>query len=70
LFPLPDALQAYGGQWQGFRAEYAPQEEDSARNGLPPDLAAAIKPYATFASVHRERVADGMNLNYTIGYYL
>ena len=26
---------------------------------LPPDLAAAIKPYATFASVHRERVADG-----------
>ncbi len=37
---------------------------------LPPDLAAAIKPYATFASVHRERVADGMNLNYTIGYYL
>lgn len=37
---------------------------------LPPDLVAAIKPYATFASVHRERVADGMNLNYTIGYYL
>lgn len=37
---------------------------------LPPDLAATIKPYATFASVHRERVADGMNLNYTIGYYL
>ena len=36
---------------------------------LPPDLAAAIKPYATFASVHRERVADGMNLNYTIGCY-
>ncbi len=34
---------------------------------LPPDLATAIKPYATFASVHRERVADGMNLNYTIG---
>ena len=33
---------------------------------LPPNLAAA----ATFASVHRERVADGMNLNYTIGYYL
>ncbi|WP_304523143.1 hypothetical protein, partial [Bacteroides acidifaciens] len=23
LFPLPDALQAYGRQWQGFRAEYA-----------------------------------------------
>lgn len=37
---------------------------------LPPNLVAAIKPYATFASVHRERVADGMNLNYTIGYYL
>ena len=37
---------------------------------LPPDLATTIKPYATFASVHRERVADGMNLNYTIGYYL
>ena len=34
---------------------------------LPPDLAAAIKPCTTFASVHRERVADGMNLNYTIG---
>ena len=40
------------------------------RKILPPDLAAAIKPYATFASVHRERVADGMRLNYTIGYYL
>ncbi|KAB6571065.1 hypothetical protein AALN73_16250 [Bacteroides stercorirosoris] len=37
---------------------------------LPPDLAAAIKPYATFASVHRERETGGMNLNYTIGYYL
>ena len=37
---------------------------------LPPDLAAAIKPYATFASVYRERVADGISLNYTIGYYL
>ena len=36
---------------------------------LPPDLAAAIKPYATFASVYRERVADGISLNYTIGYY-
>ena len=35
----------------------------------PPDLAAAIKPCATFASVHRERVAGGMNLNYTIGCY-
>jgi hypothetical protein len=34
LFPLPDALQAYGRQGQGFRAEYAPQEEDSARNGF------------------------------------
>ena len=32
---------------------------------LPPDLATAIKPCATFASEHRERVADGMNLNYT-----
>ncbi|WP_289747568.1 hypothetical protein [uncultured Bacteroides sp.] len=48
---MPDALQAYGRQWQGFRVEYAPQEEDSTRNGLSPDLAAAIKPYATFASV-------------------
>lgn len=34
---------------------------------LPPDLAAAIKPCATFASEHRERVAGGMSLNYTIG---
>lgn len=34
---------------------------------LPPDLAAAIKSHATFASVHREQVADGMNINYTIG---
>ena len=33
LFPLPDAPNAYGWQGQGFRAEYAPQEEDSARNG-------------------------------------
>ena len=42
LVPLPDAFRAYGRQRQGFRAEYAPQEEDSARNGLPPDLATAI----------------------------
>ena len=41
-----------------------------SETALPPDLASAIKPYATFASVHRERVADGMRLNYTIGYYL
>ena len=34
LFPLPDAFRAYGRQRQGFRAEYAPQEEDSARNGF------------------------------------
>ncbi|KAB4296909.1 hypothetical protein GAO30_03095 [Bacteroides thetaiotaomicron] len=34
---------------------------------LPSDLAAAIKPYTTFASGHRERVADGMNISYTIG---
>ncbi|WP_300550121.1 hypothetical protein [uncultured Bacteroides sp.] len=26
---------------------------------LPPDLAAAVKAMRTFASVHRERVADG-----------
>ena len=72
LFPLPDALQAYGRQWQGFRAEYAQTRlrKILPETALPPDLAAAIKPYATFASVHRERVADGMNLNYTIGYYL
>lgn len=36
---------------------------------LPLDLAAAIKPCATFASEHREQVAGGMNLNYTIGCY-
>ena len=34
LFPLPDAPNAYGWQGQDFRAEYAPQEEDSARNGF------------------------------------
>ena len=28
---------------------------------LPPDLAFAIKPCATFASEHRERASDGMN---------
>ena len=38
------------------------------KTALPPDLASAIKPYATFASEHREQVADGMSLNYTIGY--
>ncbi|RGM97323.1 hypothetical protein DXB85_10675 [Parabacteroides merdae] len=37
---------------------------------LPPDLAAAIKPCATFVSVHRKQVAGGINLNYTIGCYL
>ena len=72
LFPLPDAFQACGRQWQGFRVEYAQTRlrKILPETALPPDLAAAIKPYATFASVHRERVADGMNLNYTIGYYL
>ena len=30
------------------------------KTALPPDLASAIKPYATFASEHRERVIDGM----------
>ena len=72
LFPLPDALQAYGRQWQGFRAEYAQTRlrKILPETALPPDLAAAIKPYATFASVYRERVADGISLNYTIGYYL
>lgn len=37
---------------------------------LPPDLAPAIKPCATFASEHREQVTDGMKLNYTIGCFL
>ncbi|RGK88361.1 hypothetical protein DXC91_02075 [Bacteroides uniformis] len=37
---------------------------------LPPDLAAAIKPCATFASEHREQVTGGMNFNYTIGCFL
>ncbi|WP_195546735.1 hypothetical protein [Bacteroides intestinalis] len=35
-----------------------------------PTLPMPSKPHATFASEHRERVAGGMNLNYTIGYYL
>ena len=34
LFPLPDAPNVCGWQWQGFRAEYALKEEDSARNGI------------------------------------
>ena len=34
---------------------------------LPPDLAAAIKPCATFASEYREQAAGGMNFNYTMG---
>jgi|UPI0004D7FA7E hypothetical protein len=39
-----------------------PFEEDSARNGFcRSTLPMPSKPHATFASVHREQVADGMN---------
>ncbi|WP_232430980.1 hypothetical protein, partial [Parabacteroides distasonis] len=55
---------------QGFRVEYAPQEEDSARNG------SAARPCRCHQAIRylciratRERVAGGMNLNYTIGCY-
>lgn len=38
-FPLPSAfLSTDIERGKGFRAEYSPQEEDSDRNGLPPDL--------------------------------
>ena len=33
LVSVAGCFLAHGRQWQGFRAEYAPQEEDSARNG-------------------------------------
>ena len=38
LFPLPRASIVQTWKGKGFRAEYSPQEEDSARNGLPLDL--------------------------------
>ena len=67
LFPLPDASQAYGWQGQGFRAEYTPQEEDSARSGF------AAWPYLCHQTMHylciraSETSAWKDDLNYTIG---
>ena len=45
LFPLPDAFQACGWQWQGFRAEYAQPRlrKIPPETALPPDLANAVK---------------------------
>jgi len=45
LFPLPDAFQACGWQWQGFGAEYARTclRKILSETALPPDLANAVK---------------------------
>jgi len=45
LFPLPDAQNACGWQWQGFRAEYAQirLRKILPETALPPDLANAVR---------------------------
>ena len=45
---------------KGFRAEYSPQEEDSARNGLPPDLSTFKGYCTTFADEQRKGANDGI----------
>ena len=47
---------------KGFRAEYSPQEEDSARNGLPLDLSTFKGNCTTFADELRKRSSDGMGI--------
>ena len=45
LFPLPDASNACGWQWQGFRAEYAQNclRKILPETALPSDLSNAVK---------------------------
>ena len=45
LFPLPDAQNACGWQWQGFRVEYAQPHlrKILPETALPPNLANAVK---------------------------
>ena len=43
---------------KGFRAEYSPQEEDSARNGLSPDLSTFKGWCTTFADEQRKGATD------------
>ena len=45
---------------KGFRGEYSPQEEDSARNGLPPDLSTFKGWCTTFADEQRKGANDGI----------
>ena len=45
---------------KGFRAEYSPQEEDSDRNGLPPDLSTFKGYCTTFADEQRKGANDGI----------
>ena len=70
-FPLPSAfLSTDIERGKVFGLNTLRRRKILPETALPPDLAAAIKPCATFASVHREQVAGGMNFNYTIGYGL
>ena len=45
---------------KGFRGEYSPQEEDSDRNGLPPDLSTFKGWCTTFADEQRKGANDGI----------
>ena len=45
---------------KGFRAEYSPQEEDSARNDLSPDLSTFKGWCTTFADEQRKGANDGI----------
>lgn len=61
LFPLPSALFSTGlERGKGFRTDYSPQEEDSARNGLPPDLSTFKGYCTTFADKQRKGANDGI----------
>ena len=65
-FPLPSAfLSTDIERGKGFRAEYSPQEEDSARNGLPPTFQlsrADVLPSQT--SKGEGRMTESGNLKY------
>ena len=47
---------------KGFQAEYSPQEEDSARNDLSPDLSTFNSVCTTFADELRKRANDGIGM--------
>ena len=60
LVSVVGCLSSVWSARQGFRAEYAPQEEDSDRNGLPLDLSIFKGYCTTFADEQRKGANDGI----------